>query len=75
MPEIALTPQMIETFSAHFGKSVAVLHSSLAIGARFDEWKRIRRGRQGLSSAPQRRLCAGAIAGAYHHRRGAGGHL
>ena len=44
VPEIALTPQMIETFSAHFGRSVAVLHSSLAIGERYDEWKRIRRG-------------------------------
>jgi primosomal protein N' (replication factor Y) len=44
VPEIALTPQMIETFSAHFGRDVAVLHSSLAIGERYDEWKRIRRG-------------------------------
>ena len=44
VPEIALTPQMIETFSAHFGHEVAVLHSSLAIGERYDEWKRISRG-------------------------------
>ncbi|MGE4352643.1 MAG: primosomal protein N' [Oscillospiraceae bacterium] len=44
VPEIALTPQMIETFSSHFGKMVAVLHSSLAIGERYDEWKRVKRG-------------------------------
>ena len=45
VPEIALTPQMIETFSAHFGNEVAVLHSSLSIGERYDEWKRVRRGK------------------------------
>lgn len=44
VPEIVLTPQMIETFSAHFGREVALLHSSLAIGERYDEWKRIKKG-------------------------------
>ena len=44
VPEIALTPQMLATFSAHFGEEVAVLHSSLSLGERYDEWKRIRRG-------------------------------
>ncbi|MCD8116233.1 MAG: primosomal protein N' [Oscillospiraceae bacterium] len=44
VPEIALTPQMIQTFSAHFGNSIAVLHSSLSMGERYDEWKRIRSG-------------------------------
>ena len=44
VPEIALTPQMIAVFSACFGEEVAVLHSSLAAGARADEWKRIRAG-------------------------------
>ena len=44
VPEIALTPQMLSTFSAHFGDHVAVLHSSLSVGERYDEWKRIRRG-------------------------------
>ena len=44
VPEIALTPQMLDTFSAHFGEQVAVLHSSLSVGERYDEWKRIRRG-------------------------------
>lgn len=42
VPEIALTPQMIQTFSSHFGEDVAVLHSSLSVGERYDEWKRVR---------------------------------
>ena len=44
VPEIALTPQMLQTFSGHFGDNVAVLHSSLSMGERYDEWKRIRAG-------------------------------
>ena len=44
VPEISLTPQMIQTFSACFGDTVAVLHSRLSIGERYDEWKRIRSG-------------------------------
>ncbi len=45
VPEIALTPQMIQTFSSHFGNEVAVLHSSLPVGERYDEWKRIKTGK------------------------------
>ena len=45
VPEIALTPQMIQTFSSHFGNDVAVLHSSLSIGERYDEWKRVKTGK------------------------------
>ena len=44
VPEIALTPQLLRIFAAHFGTQVAVLHSSLRAGERYDEWKRIRRG-------------------------------
>ncbi|MBQ7737166.1 MAG: primosomal protein N' [Oscillospiraceae bacterium] len=44
VPEIALTPQMIRIFSSYFGENIAVLHSSLAVGERYDEWKRIRSG-------------------------------
>ena len=44
VPEIALTPQMIRTFSSYFGDSVAVLHSSLSLGERYDEWKRVKSG-------------------------------
>jgi len=48
VPEIALTPQMLNTFSSHFGDDVAVLHSSLSAGERYDEWKRIKSGRARL---------------------------
>lgn len=44
VPEIALTPQLVATFTRHFGDRVAVLHSSLTIGERYDEWKRIKSG-------------------------------
>lgn len=44
VPEIALTPQMLATFSSHFGNAIAVLHSSLGMGERYDEWKRIKNG-------------------------------
>lgn len=48
VPEIALTPQMIQTFSSHFGNEVAVLHSSLSVGERYDEWKRVKAGKARL---------------------------
>ncbi|MBK1810607.1 primosomal protein N' [Clostridium sp. YIM B02505] len=44
VPEIALTPQMIERFKGRFGKNVAVFHSRLSDGERFDEWFRIKNG-------------------------------
>lgn len=44
VPEIALTPQLMERFASYFGKSVALLHSSLSAGERYDEWKRVRSG-------------------------------
>ena len=44
VPEIALTPQMLETFSSYFGERIAVLHSSLSVAERYDEWKRVRNG-------------------------------
>lgn len=44
VPEISLTYQMMSRFIARFGHEVALLHSSLSDGERFDEWKRIRNG-------------------------------
>ena len=44
VPEIALTPQLVSTFAYCFGDAVAVLHSSLGLGERYDEWKRIKSG-------------------------------
>lgn len=45
VPEIALTPQLLRVFAAHFGQEIAVLHSSLPAGERYDEWKRARSGK------------------------------
>ncbi len=44
VPEISLTPQMLKKFKSYFGGLVAVLHSSLSLGQRIDEYKRIRSG-------------------------------
>ncbi|MBQ8209305.1 MAG: primosomal protein N' [Clostridia bacterium] len=44
VPEISLTPQLMEMFYARYGEKVAVMHSGLSVGERTDEWKRIRRG-------------------------------
>jgi len=43
-PEIALTPQLVKRFRSRFSQGIAVLHSGLTPGERFDEWRRIRRG-------------------------------
>jgi len=44
VPEIALTPQMIEIFTSRYGNKIAVFHSALSQGQRMDEWKRIKNG-------------------------------
>jgi len=44
VPEIALTPQTVQRFASRFGNRIAVLHSGLSDGERFDEWHRIRTG-------------------------------
>lgn len=41
VPEISLTPQVLSHFKARFGEEVAILHSGLSVGERFDEWHRI----------------------------------
>jgi primosomal protein N' (replication factor Y) len=43
VPEIALTPQMVERFKGRFGEAVAVLHSGLSQGEKYDEWRKIER--------------------------------
>ncbi|NME81724.1 primosomal protein N' [Clostridium sp. SM-530-WT-3G] len=48
VPEIALTPQMIERFKGRFGEDVALFHSKLSDGERFDEWYRIKEGKARL---------------------------
>ena len=43
LPEIALTPQFVAVFRAHFGDNIAVLHSGLTRAEKFDQWRRIKR--------------------------------
>lgn len=45
VPEISLTPQMIRRFVGRFGDTVAVIHSGLSDGEKYDEWRRIRQGK------------------------------
>ena len=45
VPEISLTPQTIDRFVGRFGDLVAVLHSKLSYGERFDEWRKIKEGK------------------------------
>ncbi len=52
VPEISLTPQTVSRFRARFGNSVAVLHSRMSAGERFDQWDFIKSG--------QARVCVGA---------------
>ena len=46
VPEISLTPQMVNRFIARFGEEkIAVLHSKLSLGERYDEWNKINEGK------------------------------
>ncbi len=53
VPEIALTPQTVGRFQARFGDTVAVLHSSLGEGERYDEWRRLRTGEARIAVGPR----------------------
>ncbi|HEY9226037.1 MAG TPA: primosomal protein N' [Gemmatimonadaceae bacterium] len=49
VPEIALTPQTVDRFRAVFGDKIAVLHSALSDGERYDEWLALREGRKRIA--------------------------
>jgi primosomal protein N' (replication factor Y) (superfamily II helicase) len=53
VPEIALTPQTAGRFEERFGDAVAVLHSKLGAGERYDEWARLRRGEARVCVGPR----------------------
>ena len=53
VPEIALTPQTVQRFVARFGRGIAVLHSALGDGERYDEWHRIRTGEARVVVGPR----------------------
>jgi primosomal protein N' (replication factor Y) (superfamily II helicase) len=53
VPEIALTPQTVARFRARFGDTVALLHSALGEGERYDEWRRLRSGEARIAVGPR----------------------
>lgn len=53
VPEIALTPQIVSRFVGRFGSRVAILHSNLSDGERFDQWHRIRMGHADIVVGPR----------------------
>jgi primosomal protein N' (replication factor Y) (superfamily II helicase) len=53
VPEIALTPQTVARFQARFGDTVALLHSALSDGERYDEWRRLRTGEARIVVGPR----------------------
>ena len=58
VPEIALTPQTVRRFAGRFGGQVAVLHSALSDGERYDEWHRIRTGEARVVVGPRSAIFA-----------------
>jgi primosomal protein N' (replication factor Y) (superfamily II helicase) len=53
VPEIALTPQTVDRFRRRFGELVALLHSRMRAGARYDEWRRLRTGEARICVGPR----------------------
>ena len=58
VPEIALTPQTVRRFRAHFGDEVAVLHSRMSDGERYDTWRQLRAGRYPIVIGPRSAVLA-----------------
>ena len=53
VPEIGLTPQVLATFRMRFGETVAILHSGLTMGERYDEWLRLHKGEAKIALGPR----------------------
>ncbi len=58
VPEIAITPQLIQRLKSRFGEKIALLHSTLSDGERFDEWRRIRDGKAKVAVGPRSAIFA-----------------
>ena len=69
VPEISLTPQMTERFIARFGEQVAILHSGLSNGEKYDEWRKVERGdAQVVVGARSAYFCTFEKSRCYHYR-------
>ncbi len=58
VPEISLTPQTVSRFRSHFGDQVAVLHSGLSDGERYDAWRQLQSGRRRIAVGARSALFA-----------------
>ena len=58
VPEIALTPQTVARFRSHFGDQIAVLHSRMSLGERYDAWRNLRSGRFKIAIGPRSAVLA-----------------
>ena len=58
VPEISLTPQIMSNFKSRFGERVALLHSGLSAGERFDEWRRLFSGQAQIAIGPRSAIFA-----------------
>jgi primosomal protein N' (replication factor Y) len=58
VPEIALTPQTVQRFRAHFDDEIAVLHSQMSMGERYDAWRRLRTGDAKIAIGPRSAILA-----------------
>jgi primosomal protein N' (replication factor Y) len=58
VPEISLTPQIVRRFRMHFGKEVAVMHSRMSEGERFDAWRFSRQGKYRIVIGPRSAIFA-----------------
>jgi primosomal protein N' (replication factor Y) len=61
VPEIALTPQTMDRFRRRFGDAVALLHSRMPAGARYDEWRRLRSGEARICVGPRSAVFAPVV--------------
>jgi primosomal protein N' (replication factor Y) len=58
VPEISLTPQTVRRFKAHFGNDVAVMHSQMSIGERYDAWRMAHQGKVKIVIGPRSAIFA-----------------
>ena len=58
VPEIALTPQTVQRFRSHFGDQIAVLHSQMNMGERYDAWRQLRTGAARIAIGPRSAVLA-----------------